>query len=701
MANLSNINGKFVVEQTTGYVGVGTTDPNYPIEVLNASAEIALNASGASIYRLRSDSTDSFRINKNGVGDRLVINGAGDATFSGKVNAGDRILTEATTSNALLQVKYNSSNYLEGYYDKLNVVGGDFLIQRSGDTKIQLTSVGTTFTNLSNTSAASSSADEVKIGTFGAGRPAIFLGTSNTTYTNSTWFIENIGASGKFRIGRNGLDVLEIENGGASTFKGSSVTVLNASDPSVAVSDTDTNYKGIMTWRNSGSENVLEFVTRYAGTYYTNNLVLDRGNVGIGTSSPSQKLEVTGNFKLNGTTVQEGTGNNLTFKYRTTHSSVYTGGNATCKFGRFYWTPAHWVNVAPVIKVTLNCKYYQGERREYIIKAGYQDTDPIINELQPSSTLQRITLVVGATTAAGYNYAGQPVYYVDLQWVQTSYIWGWAQIESQVPFLTSNPTSGWGGVVMDSGITQTNGSGLVTNNSSFFAGKLGIGTANPDKDLTVGGVNATHGINLRTKSGSNEWLLWQVEQYFSQEGYMRLFYDNVAKIQFRANGDSYFNGGKVLINKTSTGLASVGIEAAVDTLRATKTSSAPVEFNRLGSDGDIVLFYKDTANKGSISITSSAVSYNTSSDYRLKEDLQDFAGLNIVSKIPVYNFKWKTDESRSYGVMAHELQEVLPQAVTGDKDAEDMQSVDYSKIVPLLVKSIQELKAEIELLKNK
>ena len=212
----------------------------------------------------------------------------GDITTSGKVNAGDRILTEATTSNALLQVKYNSSNYLEAYYDTLNVVGGDFLIKRAGDTKIRLTAVGTTFTNLSNTSAASSSVDEVKIGTFGAGRPAIFLGSSNTTYTNSTWFIENIGASGKFRIGRNGLDILEIENSGASTFKGPSVTVLNASDPSVAVSDTDTNYKGIMTWRNSGSENVLEFVTRYAGTYYTNNLVLDRGNVAIGTETPDQ-----------------------------------------------------------------------------------------------------------------------------------------------------------------------------------------------------------------------------------------------------------------------------------------------------------------------------------------------------------------------------------------------------------------------------
>ena len=85
MANLSNINGKFVVEQTTGFVGVGTTDPSYPIEVLNASAEIALNASGGSIYRLQSDSASNFIIRKEGVGDRLVINSGGNATFAAKV----------------------------------------------------------------------------------------------------------------------------------------------------------------------------------------------------------------------------------------------------------------------------------------------------------------------------------------------------------------------------------------------------------------------------------------------------------------------------------------------------------------------------------------------------------------------------------------------------------------------------------------
>jgi hypothetical protein len=114
--------------------------------------------------------------------------------------------------------------------------------------------------------------------------------------------------------------------------------------------------------------------------------------------------------------------------------------------------------------------------------------------------------------------------------------------------------------------------------------------------------------------------------------------------------------------------------------------------------GFILFAAQDGSSVGSITRSNSSTSFNTSSDYRLKEDLQDFKGLDLVSKIPVYDYKWKADDSRSYGVMAHELEEVLPQAVSGEKDAEEMQSVDYSKIVPLLVKSIQELSAKLEAL---
>ena len=158
------------------------------------------------------------------------------------------------------------------------------------------------------------------------------------------------------------------------------------------------------------------------------------------------------------------------------------------------------------------------------------------------------------------------------------------------------------------------------------------------------------------------------------------------------------SGGSLYIGHTSTN-PTKGFTVE-DTSGATY-----IQLDHLNGSSTGSSFARFRYNQGQIgSITqngTSQVLFNTSSDYRLKEDLQDFAGLDMVSKIPVYDFKWKTDESRSYGVMAHELQEVLPQAVSGNKDAEEMQGVDYSKIVPLLVKSIQELEAKIKILENK
>ena len=117
-----------------------------------------------------------------------------------------RIISDGSYANGKMAT-FDKNGPVELYYNNLKRFG--------------TTSAGVTFSNLSNTSAASSSVDEVKIGTFGAGRPAIYFGSSNTTYTNSTWFIENVGAAGKLRIGRNGLDVVEIFNDGNTTFAGS------------------------------------------------------------------------------------------------------------------------------------------------------------------------------------------------------------------------------------------------------------------------------------------------------------------------------------------------------------------------------------------------------------------------------------------------------------------------------------------------
>lgn len=108
---------------------------------------------------------------------------------------------------------------------------------------------------------------------------------------------------------------------------------------------------------------------------------------------------------------------------------------------------------------------------------------------------------------------------------------------------------------------------------------------------------------------------------------------------------------------------------------------------------------------GGIDTYVNLTTYNTSSDYRLKENLKQFSGLNLVSKLKMYDFKWKEADWRMYGGLAHEIAEVLPYAVSGEKDAVDeegnikSQGVDYSTLVPLLVKAIQEQQTQIDALK--
>ena len=119
----------------------------------------------------------------------------------------------------------------------------------------------------------------------------------------------------------------------------------------------------------------------------------------------------------------------------------------------------------------------------------------------------------------------------------------------------------------------------------------------------------------------------------------------------------------------------------------------------------MIQFQEDSGTvRGSIKTSGTSTQYNTTSDYRLKKNFKDFNGLDLVSQIPVYDFNWKVgvdpEEGQAWGVKAHELQEIIPNAVSGEKDGEEMQGVDYSKIVPILIKAIQELQEEIKLLKN-
>jgi hypothetical protein len=112
---------------------------------------------------------------------------------------------------------------------------------------------------------------------------------------------------------------------------------------------------------------------------------------------------------------------------------------------------------------------------------------------------------------------------------------------------------------------------------------------------------------------------------------------------------------------------------------------------------------------GSITTSGSSTAFNTSSDYRLKENVVLLTGaIDRLQQIPVHRFNFLADPDKTVdGFLAHEAQEIVPECVTGEKDAVDddgnpvYQGIDQSKLVPLLTAALQEAIAKIETLEAK
>ena len=115
-----------------------------------------------------------------------------------------------------------------------------------------------------------------------------------------------------------------------------------------------------------------------------------------------------------------------------------------------------------------------------------------------------------------------------------------------------------------------------------------------------------------------------------------------------------------------------------------------------------MVFFNSNGQVGTIQVTGSATAYITSSDYRLKENVAPITnGLTTIASLKPVTYDWKNDASKGEGFIAHELQSVIPAAVSGEKDAINKdgsinpQGVDYSKIVVHLVAAIQEQQTQI------
>lgn len=129
--------------------------------------------------------------------------------------------------------------------------------------------------------------------------------------------------------------------------------------------------------------------------------------------------------------------------------------------------------------------------------------------------------------------------------------------------------------------------------------------------------------------------------------------------------------------------------------------SAPAGlFKRTASDGVVIQLARNATAVGSISVTDSGTSFNTTSDERLKQDFRQISP-QFIDKINVYDFAWRNGSGRGYGVKAQELAATYPSAVTKGESEQDMWGVDYSRLVPFLIAAVKDLRARVAELEGK
>ena len=175
----------------------------------------------------------------------------------------------------------------------------------------------------------------------------------------------------------------------------------------------------------------------------------------------------------------------------------------------------------------------------------------------------------------------------------------------------------------------------------------------------------------------------------------------------------FSSNGALFVGKTTSSDSIVGFKATADgSLVVTRSEGVPLKLNRQTSTGIIQNFHYDNSTVGNISVTASATSYNSTSDYRLKENIEyDFTAIERVKDLKPCRFNFITDADTTVdGFIAHEVQDIVPEAISGEKDAVETyiddegveqtrpsyQGIDQSKLVPLLTKAIQEQQAQIE-----
>ena len=541
-----------------------------------------------------------------------------------------------------------------------------------------------------------------------SGGSVVEVGTNPSSLTLSSGTANGVTYLNGSKVLTSGTAlVFDGTNLGVGTTSPATKLDIQGSVPFARVKESSTGYLGFRAENNSGNfyfgvdsstggfygsayARVLYSDGAYPMVFYTNateRMRLDSsGNLGIGTTSPSAKLTVNDS---NGIPVRIGDISAAPVSQTAVYIGSSTSGLPSAGNGDLVLIPRS-SDARSILFYSGNGTSAERMRLDSEGNLGLGVTPSAwfssYKALQISSngSLTTNTDFFALSNNAYVNTSGNDIY------LTTGYAQKYRTVASNGQHQWYNAPSGTAGAAIT--FTQA-----MTLNAS---GNLGVGTTSPNKDggnaqaLTI---NSSNGARLELATGDA-----REAQFFASNLIAVLTSYNNKPLAFEVNGAEAMrldSAGNLLVGTTSVvdaGKVSVIFDPASQNGISIKLSSATYNNN--------LMSFRNSSNTqvGYIYTAGTGTTYSTSSDYRLKENIVPMLGaLSTVSQLKPCTYTWKADGSVGQGFIAHELQAVVPDCVTGEKDAVDeegnpkYQGIDTSFLVATLTAAIQEQQAII------
>ena len=456
-----------------------------------------------------------------------------------------------------------------------------------------------------------------------------------------------------------------------------------------------------------GSQLAMSFGTRSNNIDYDNTLNLYNGNVGIGTASPASLLTV------NGTSANTESGQIKIIKTGANEQTLHIGYNTTSDYAYLNAYKAG-LGYKPIALNPDGGNVLIGTATDAGYKLDVNGTGRF------TSTLLASGAITGQSNANTFGTASATGRAVIIQAGSTNQAIMFKNAAGGDGTLFINGTS----TSIDYNFnTYSVGDAFVIKNS----GNVGIGTASPSKQFTVRSLdnnvttfagfyalNETQGTEIWyggiQMGGSNA----NVDLNLSSKAAANIIFNTNATERMRLGSDGVFYYGTTIYNSALKGILFNPNGYSFFTIdgNTVAVGTSAIHINRLNNDGKLLSFQKNTSETGYISTNT----YSLPSDFNFKKNINNLdLGLNLINKLRPISYNHKIDDkgaALSTGFIAQEMEQSLTELgieenayfILQHKEIEDKTQsqywIDYTKMIPVLVKAIQEQQQQIKELQS-